>query len=260
MRTAVSYITSAILHSAALYVLAVYAPRHMEWEFAVDSGDAIMLSASQTASPPPMPAVEIEVIEIASTHQLVTTTAKVEPVEAPPDKQPTEPPVEIVPQGELPTPAPSPIEAIAVERQVAQALQSSNVANSSPKAPPSTQRNQRVVPTNTATASLVQSPARDAGASVDHPPRKMPTNPAPDYPYEARIARIEGQVLLKAEINELGLVAALSLHKSSGHAMLDDSALRAVRAWKFYPASSDGLAVATAVIVPVRFSIRDRQF
>lgn len=257
MRTAVSYITSAIVHGAVLYALAVYLPDHMEWEFAVDSGDAIMLSASQAASPPPMPAVEIEVVEIATTHQLVTTTAKVEPVDVPPDKQLTEPPLEVVEHGELPATAPPPVQAFAVERQATETPQTSAVAKTTPTSSPSSQRSQRALPaTTTTTASLVQSRARDAGANVDHPPRKMPTNPAPDYPYEARLARIEGQVLLRAEINEHGLVDALTLHKSSGHTLLDDSALRAVREWKFYPARSDGFAVATAVIVPVRFSIR----
>ena len=50
-----------------------------------------------------------------------------------------------------------------------------------------------------------------------------------------------------------GHAEAVSVKHSSGHALLDDAAVRAVRAWEFEPARAGGQAVAAVVEVPVRF-------
>jgi protein TonB len=52
-----------------------------------------------------------------------------------------------------------------------------------------------------------------------------------------------------------GLPSTVSLNRSSGHPLLDASALAAVRRWTFEPARAAGLAVASLVVVPVRFSL-----
>jgi hypothetical protein len=43
--------------------------------------------------------------------------------------------------------------------------------------------------------------------------------------------------------------------KSSGHRVLDNSALDAVRKWKFHPATIGGVKVSSTVKVPVRFRL-----
>jgi protein TonB len=45
------------------------------------------------------------------------------------------------------------------------------------------------------------------------------------------------------------------LKQSSGFPLLDEAAIAAVRRWTFEPARIDGRAVASQVVVPVRFSM-----
>ncbi|WP_310600587.1 TonB family protein [Desulfobulbus sp.] len=81
-------------------------------------------------------------------------------------------------------------------------------------------------------------------------------NPPPPYPEPARRLRLEGTVVLEALVNGVGTVNDLAVHASSGHRLLDDAALRAVRSWLFEPGKRGGMPVATTVLVPVRFALR----
>jgi len=96
------------------------------------------------------------------------------------------------------------------------------------------------------------------GATVDELPRKLPINPAPDYPTEALAAGREGNVMLRVRIDASGKVAGLSLYASSGVKALDESALFTVRTWVFAPARRAGQAIPYEVLVPIEFSIRRR--
>ena len=95
--------------------------------------------------------------------------------------------------------------------------------------------------------------ARSAGSHTSKPAYLY--NPHPSYPEAARKAGQTGVVMLRVSINEKGRVSAVSLVKSSGHALLDDRARGAVQRWIFRPARRDGRTVATQVEVPVRFSL-----
>jgi protein TonB len=54
-------------------------------------------------------------------------------------------------------------------------------------------------------------------------------NPAPEYPELARRRGYEGVVLLKADIDAQGFPVKVDIEKSSGHFLLDESALKAWR-------------------------------
>jgi protein TonB len=45
--------------------------------------------------------------------------------------------------------------------------------------------------------------------------------------------------------------------RSSGHDMLDESAIEAVKKWRFIPAKRGETPVASSVIVPIIFTLRD---
>ena len=82
-------------------------------------------------------------------------------------------------------------------------------------------------------------------------------NPLPVYPSLARKMGHEGVVLLAAEILSDGRVGQLVVKKSSGFPTLDQSALDAVKRWKFIPAKWMGKAVSAWVDVPVKFRLSE---
>ena len=58
----------------------------------------------------------------------------------------------------------------------------------------------------------------------------------PDYPYEARKARLEGAGLFRVQIDLVtGKVIRAKVLKSTGEVILDNSALWALRRWQFKP-------------------------
>ncbi|HEX3776612.1 MAG TPA: TonB family protein [Polyangiaceae bacterium] len=109
-------------------------------------------------------------------------------------------------------------------------------------------------PASTSSARVAPSPARDTVASAK--PRYR-SNPRPDYPLPSRRRREEGIVLLNVVVEVDGLPGAVSLNRSSGYPLLDRAALDAVRQWTFEPARAAGVAVPSAVVIPVRFDLSD---
>jgi TonB family protein len=82
-------------------------------------------------------------------------------------------------------------------------------------------------------------------------------NSQPNYPRIASERGYEGLVLLSAEINADGKVGSLKVKKSSGFAMLDRSALDAVKKWKFEPGKKMGRPISMWVDVPVKFVLQN---
>jgi periplasmic protein TonB len=75
----------------------------------------------------------------------------------------------------------------------------------------------------------------------------------PAYPPLARQARIQGQVVLHAEISKEGTIQNLQL--ISGHAMLAPAAIEAVKQWRYKPYLLNGEPVAVETEVIVNFSL-----
>ena len=82
-------------------------------------------------------------------------------------------------------------------------------------------------------------------------------NPKPPYPFAARRNGMEGSVVLRAHVLEDGHCAEVKLMTSSGHDLLDNSALETVKRWRFVPASRGGVAVASWVEIPITFRLQD---
>ena len=81
-------------------------------------------------------------------------------------------------------------------------------------------------------------------------------NPKPPYPPEARRKGYHGEVLLKVEVLSNGQVGEIEVKKSSGHEVLDRSALNTVRKWKFVPARKGEAPVSLWVNIPIRFQLQ----
>jgi len=81
-------------------------------------------------------------------------------------------------------------------------------------------------------------------------------NPKPLYPQEARKKGYEGEVLLRVEVLSNGRVGEIEVRRSSGHEVLDRSAVAAVKQWKFIPAKKGETQVLVWVNIPITFQLR----
>ncbi|HLX83041.1 MAG TPA: energy transducer TonB [Terriglobales bacterium] len=75
----------------------------------------------------------------------------------------------------------------------------------------------------------------------------------PNYPPLAKQARIQGSVVLQAEISKDGTIQNLQL--ISGHPMLAPAAIEAVKQWRYKPYLLNGEPVAVDTQVVVNFSL-----
>ncbi len=82
-------------------------------------------------------------------------------------------------------------------------------------------------------------------------------NPKPEYPSVAKSRGWQGKVLLRVQVSAEGLSDAVAVEQSSGHEILDESAVEAVKQWKFIPAKRGETSVASSVIVPIIFTLRE---
>jgi protein TonB len=87
------------------------------------------------------------------------------------------------------------------------------------------------------------------------PPRHYPGNLTPNYPLPAMLQHAEGRALVRAEIRPDGKVGQLWIKQSSGFQQLDLAAIETVRAWRFYPAQRNGMAVAMWMDVPIEYKV-----
>lgn len=78
----------------------------------------------------------------------------------------------------------------------------------------------------------------------------------PVYPALARQGRIEGHVQLKAIIDTDGKIKSLTV--VSGHPLLVDAALDAVRHWTYQPTLLNGVPVEVKTEILVRFQLAHR--
>jgi periplasmic protein TonB len=76
----------------------------------------------------------------------------------------------------------------------------------------------------------------------------------PDYPALAKVAHVQGIVIIDAVIDERGNV--VELHALSGPGLLIPSAIRAVETWKYEPTLLNGVPVSVAMHVEVEFHLQ----
>ena len=82
------------------------------------------------------------------------------------------------------------------------------------------------------------------------------SNPPPEYPRIARIRGYQGDVMLDVLVNKDGRVHDLKIHRSSGHPILDRSAISTVKHWLFEPGMVGEEKVNMWVRVPIRFELK----
>ncbi len=111
-----------------------------------------------------------------------------------------------------------------------------------------------------------QSPASDQNAATPEPsapsqdaagrrhPAKFLSGKDPDYSESAREKQVEGTVILAVAVNEKGKVTSVKVVNPL-ESSLDKRAIRAIKRWKFSPATLDGKPVASEFNVSVDFRL-----
>lgn len=80
-------------------------------------------------------------------------------------------------------------------------------------------------------------------------------NPSPQYPPLAKMARVQGEVRLSAVISKDGTIQDLKV--ISGHPLLVQAALSAVKQWRYEPYLLDGVPVEVDTEIDVNFTLSE---
>jgi protein TonB len=89
--------------------------------------------------------------------------------------------------------------------------------------------------------------------AFDEPPQIIVQVP-PEYPDMARMAELEGVVMVQIGVNEFGDVVEAKVVQ--GVEGLNQAAIEAVYKWKFKPAKQRDIPVPVRIVVPIRFQLR----
>ena len=82
-------------------------------------------------------------------------------------------------------------------------------------------------------------------------------NQPPKYPPLAKQMHQEGLVILMVEVDRKGLTVKVEIIQSSGYQLLDQSALEAVRHWRFQPERIGDIPTESKVAIPIRFRLKE---
>jgi protein TonB len=140
-------------------------------------------------------------------------------------------------------PKPKPVKKESAVKPVDPQKERADTAPPAPPAPPAPVQERAASPRN-----AVFTPASSNANYLN--------NPKPNYPSLARSRHWEGLVVLRVHVTADGGCDEVSVQRSSGHEALDESALEAVRKWRFVPAKRGDVAQASWVTVPIEFELK----
>jgi protein TonB len=180
----------------------------------------------------------------------VVTVSLVATAPAPsvPAPQPVTPPPEPVTTAPPPPPEPKPRPRQVKPRPV-------------PAPPPAAREITPAPPALPQAIASAAPPAAGVSAPVEpvlEPPRVDAAylkNPPPAYPRTLLRRGLEGEVLVRAQVQDDGHCSQVQLKESSGYRLFDEAALSAVRDWRFIPARKGTQTVVAWVDVPISFRI-----
>ena len=98
--------------------------------------------------------------------------------------------------------------------------------------------------------------ARPAPVIAAHEGANYLKNPRPPYPEVAMRHDWQGEVLLRVRVSPSGRADTIQIERSSGHDVLDEAAVEAVRGWAFVPSRQGGVALSGWVSVPIVFRLQ----
>jgi len=79
----------------------------------------------------------------------------------------------------------------------------------------------------------------------------------PLYPLIAKKSGWEGTVLVRVTVEKNGRASKVDVSRSSGHKVLDDAAVKAIKRWSFRPARDGNIPIRSVVVIPLKFSLKE---
>jgi protein TonB len=133
-------------------------------------------------------------------------------------------------------------------------LKSRLVPPEAASAPPAEKRVDAATPVKSAAEPAPSSsePAPGPSVSVDFPARLISRTPI-QFPFEAKVARVQGIVVVNLLIDEMGQVMKADI--VSGDRRLAKSVLASVKLWRFEPELENGRAVTSRLTIPIKFKL-----
>jgi len=138
-----------------------------------------------------------------------------------------------------------------------QTVKKTKVEKTLPKDKDGTQTKETPQTPSTSSASSALGPAAAPTSDADYKASYL-KNPKPPYPPLAVKMRLEGKVSVLAEVLPSGRAGKVAIETSSGHNLLDKSALQTVKQWQFTPARKDGVIITQVVRIPINFNLKSR--
>ena len=77
----------------------------------------------------------------------------------------------------------------------------------------------------------------------------------PKYPTFARKRGLQGTTIVRVIVSPNGTPRLVKTLKTSGHAVLDNAGIEAVRQWRFTPEVKDGSPVSKIIDIPLKFTV-----
>lgn len=157
------------------------------------------------------------------------------------------PPVASPPKLEVPKPKPKPIAKPKPAPQPAPVPEDAIPLQTVPVPP---------APPAPATPAAETAPPAPESVTEAHSDERI-GNPKPEYPSIARRRGWEGKALVKVHVLENGRADSVELASTSGHDVLDRSALTTVATWRFVPAARGKIPIASWVTIAVTFKLEN---
>jgi protein TonB len=241
-RSVVSFALSAALHLATFSALSAL-PRE---DATPPPVQVIRVTLSKTERPQPAPApVETKVEPApAVTEKLEPPPVKkIEPEKPKPQPKPPEKP--------KPTTQKQPKPAVKPPEEKSEPIREESAAAADTPAPPHVGEPAARAATPSPAAAGIPQPG-PSRAPVDVSALKVTKKVNAEYPMISRKRREHGTVILLIEIVS-GRAASVKIERSSGHSMLDESAVRAAKQWVF---ETTGYGNEVVARVPFKFELK----
>jgi protein TonB len=239
---------SALFHAALLFLILSWKPRSVS----VEPATAVEIAVVEREKPPPPPEPpKVEEKKPEPPPKAVRPRAKLLP---PPPKEAPPPPQEL--KEDLPPPPNEPPEEAKPQAPVMIGISMSSTTSGGGFAAPVGNSLYGSAPKVAPKPEDVRSYASPAGRYV--PPYKVAELPVvlvevkAQYPAEARKLGLEGQVVLRVTVDATGKVSSAKVIKGIGNGF-DESALEAMRRFKFKPGIDAGEAIITEITYTMTF-------